>query len=112
MEGTSRWVYDEEASEAEHMDVVHEIAMHDRSQHMANWVEAMRRLNSIEDPLAREILALHRDCSDGIGNCDACEPENGVRVGLTWPCETTEAIARHFGIQHPGKPDGADPELS
>jgi hypothetical protein len=53
--------YDEEASEAEHMDVVHEIVMHDRSQHMATWVAAM--------------------------------------------------IAQPFGTQHPGRPDGADPEL-
>ena len=57
MEDTSRWVYDEEASEAEHRDVVHEIVMHDRSEHVAAWVQAMRQLNSIEDPLARKILA-------------------------------------------------------
>jgi hypothetical protein len=95
------------------MDVAHEIVMHGRSQHMVTWVEPMRRLNGIEDPLARRILALHRYCNNGIGNCDACEPENGVTAGLImWPCETTEAIARHFGIQHPGRPDGADPKLS
>ncbi len=112
MEDTSRYEYDEDASEAEQMDVVHEIAMHHSSEHMATWVEAMRRLNAVEDPLARAILALHRDCSEGIGNCDACEPEDGETVGLTWPCQTTDVIARHFGIEHPGRPAGADPVLS
>ena len=112
MEDRSRWVYDERASEAEHMDVVHEYVLHDRSEHVAAWVQAMRRLNSIEDPLARKILALHRDCDGGIGNCDACESEDGESVGLTWPCETTEVIAQHFGIEYPGRPDGAEPEQS
>lgn len=105
-------MYDENASEAEHVDVVHEYALHDRSEHVAAWVQAMRRLNSIDDPLARKILALHRDCDDGIGNCDACESEDGERVGLIWPCETIMVIARHFGIEHPGRPDGAEPKLS
>lgn len=102
MEETSRWVYDETASEAEHMDVVHEYVLHSRSQHVAAWVQAMRRLDSIEDPLARKVLALHRDCDGGIGNCDACESEGGFRVRVTWPCDTIEAIARHFGIEQPG----------
>ncbi len=42
----------------------------------------------------------------------ACESEDGERVGLTWPCETTEVIAQHFGIEYPGRPDGAEPEQS
>lgn len=57
--------YDEEASERLHMDVVHEFD--DRSTPVSRWVGAMRLLNSIDDPLARRVLALHRDCGSGGG---------------------------------------------
>src|SRR3954453_11886723 len=92
----TRYEYDEEASERLHMDVVHEVD--DRPTPVARWVDAMRRLNSINDPLARRLLALHRDCGSGSGVCDSVDDESvsiGDRRG--WGCETTEAIADHFG---------------
>jgi hypothetical protein len=64
----TRSEYDEEASQRLHIDVVHEID--DRPTPVARWVDAMRRLNSIDDPLSRRILALHRDCGSGSGACD------------------------------------------
>lgn len=91
----SRFEYDEEASVRLHMDVVHEID--EGSGSSFNWVEAMRRLNAISDPLARKILALHRDCGSGTGECDALDDEPGERQG--WGCETTALIATHFAVE-------------
>jgi hypothetical protein len=97
----TRYEYDEEASERLHMDVVHEFD--DRPTPVARWVSAMRLLNSINDPLARKILAIHRDCGSGDGECDSLEDE---RVPMNdrreWGCETTAAIADHFGVEYPG----------
>jgi hypothetical protein len=62
----------------------------------------MRRLNGINDPLARRLLALHRDCGSGGGVCDSSEDERvpiAYRVG--WGCQTTELIADHFGVEYP-----------
>jgi hypothetical protein len=64
----TRYEYDEEASKRLHLDVVHEVD--DRRAPVARWVDAMRRVNSINDPLARRVLALHRDCGSGSGTCD------------------------------------------
>lgn len=97
-----RYEYDEEASHRLQMDVVHEVE--DRPASAAQWVDAMRRLNSINDPLARRILALHRDCGSGTGPCDSDfddEPDNHV---ADWGCETTSEIAAHFGIDYPVAP--------
>ncbi len=65
----SRHEYDEEASEAWHTDVVHEVS-DDGPVPVSRWVDAMRRLNAINDPLARKLIALHRDCGSGSGVCD------------------------------------------
>jgi hypothetical protein len=65
----TRHEYDEVASERLHMDVVHEID--DRPAPVSRWVDAMRRLNAIADPLARRIVALHRDCGSSNGECDS-----------------------------------------
>lgn len=48
----SRYFYDEEASAALHMDVVHELKELEPVAE-TRWVEAMRRLNAIRDPVAR-----------------------------------------------------------
>lgn len=55
----TRYEYDEEASAAHRMDVVHEVD--DTPAPVSRWVDALLRLNGINDQLAREILALHRD---------------------------------------------------
>ncbi|CUR59112.1 hypothetical protein NOCA2570032 [metagenome] len=91
----SRFEYDEEASGRLHMDVVHEID--EGSGSSLSWVEAMRRLNAINDPLARKILALHRDCGSGTGECDSLDDEPGERQ--EWGCETTALVAAHFAIE-------------
>lgn len=91
------YVYDEEASAALHMDVVHEVD--DSPPSKGRWIDAMRRLNSIEDPLARKILELHRDCGSGAGECDSMDdPEDVFRY---WGCETTALVASHFGVEFP-----------
>lgn len=97
----TRYEYDEEASERLHMDVVHEFD--DRPTPVARWVSAMRLLNSIDDPLARKILAIHRECGSGGGGCDSLE-DVGVPMDdrREWGCETTAVIAGHFGVEYPG----------
>ena len=51
------------------MDVVHETD--DRQGSLSEWLDAMRRLNAINEPLVRSIVALHRDCGSGGGECDS-----------------------------------------
>ena len=96
----ARYEYDEEASERLHMDVVYEVD--DRPAPVARWVDAMRALNSINDPLARQLIALHRNCGSGSGECDLADDE-GIPVNArhAWGCETTAIIASHFGIEYP-----------
>jgi len=67
------YVYDEEASERFHMDVVHEID--DRQGSLSEWLNVMRRLNAINEPLVRSIVALHRDGGSGEGECDSDQDE-------------------------------------
>lgn len=99
-----RFEYDEAASEAEHMDVVHEVP-DDKPVPVARWVESMRRLNSVADPLARRLLKLHRDCGSGSGECDGVD-DDPVAIGdrSGWGCETTRLIADHFGVEYPEPP--------
>jgi hypothetical protein len=95
-----RYECDEEASAAEHMDVVYEVD--DSQAPVSRWVDAMRRLNTINDPLARKLIALHRDCGSGSGVCDVIDDDPypmDRRAG--WGCETTEIIASHFDIEYP-----------
>lgn len=95
----ARYIYDEEASAALHMDVVHEV---EEPVPVTRWVEALRRLNGIRDPLARQILALHRDCGSGSGVCDGCDSGSTPISGRThWGCETIEVVAQHFGVEYP-----------
>lgn len=100
----ARFEYDGAASEAEHMDVVYEVP-EDKPVPVARWVESMRRLNGINDPLARRLLALHRDCGSGSGVCDSVDEEFVAIVNRSgWGCETTELIADHFGVEYPRPP--------
>lgn len=93
-------MYDEEASAAERMDVVHEID--DRPIPVSRWVDAMRSLNTIEDPLARKLLALHRDCGTGDGECDSVDDITApITDRRDWGCETTSLIAAHYNITYP-----------
>jgi hypothetical protein len=94
----ARYEHDEEASQRLHMDVVYE---DDRPTPVARWVDAMRRLNSIDDPLARRILALHRDCGSGSGVCDSGFEDEPIARRVDWGCETTSVIADHFGVEYP-----------
>ncbi|KRF34675.1 hypothetical protein [Nocardioides sp. Soil805] len=102
----TRYEYDEEASNRLHMDIVHEID--DRPTPVARWVDAMRRLNSINDPLARRLLAIHRDCGSGSGTCDSDPDGEPINHRRDWGCETTAAIAHHFGIEFPAAPREAE----
>ena len=93
--------YDEEASAAEHMDVVHEVP-ENKPVPVARWVESMRRLNAIKDPLARRLLALHQECGSGSGVCDSSGDEPvAISERSGWGCQTTETIADHFNIEYP-----------
>jgi hypothetical protein len=98
--------YDAEASERLHMDVVHEID--DGPPSAARWVDAMRRLNAINDPLARRILALHRDCGSGRGECDSELDDVAPADRSDWGCDTTALIAAHYGVEFPGSIRGTD----
>lgn len=103
--GESReWAYDEEASQEEHRDIVYEIPRRNEMSDTQAWVESMRRLNGINDPLARKILALHRDCGPQTGECG--RDDDVGDVGFGWPCETVRLIAEHFGIEHPSESFG------
>lgn len=94
----TRYAYDEEASEQFQMDVVYEV---DESQMTpARWVESQRRLNAINDSLARKIIELHRDCGSGTGECDDVEVGPHERAPF-WGCETTALVAAHYGIEFP-----------
>jgi hypothetical protein len=96
----TRYEYDEKASEVHHMDVVYEVD--DTPTPVAQWVDAMRRLNTINDLLARRILALHRGCGSGSGACDSLDEEGVPIAGRHgWGCETTALIADHFGVEYP-----------
>jgi len=95
----TRYQYDAEASERLRMDVVHEIG--DSPTSPARWLAAMRRLNAIDDPLARKIVALHRDCGSGDGPCNSDDDPDLTEDRAGWGCETTATIAQHFGVQTP-----------
>ena len=100
----TRFEYDEAASEAEHMDVVYEVP-EDEPVPVARWLESMRLLNGIEDPLARRLVALHRDCGSGSGECDSADDESvAIADRSDWACETTRLIAEHFGLEYPAPP--------
>ena len=100
----ARYEYDEAASEAEHMDVVHEVPK-DKPVPVARWVESMRRLNAIQDPLARRLVALHRDCGSGSGVCDGLDCQSvPISERSGWGCETIETIAQHFEVRYPEPP--------
>lgn len=97
----AKYEYDEEASELHHVDVVYEVD--DTPAPVARWVDAMRRLNTIDDPLARKIVALHRDCGSGSGVCDSLDEEGEpIARRRDWGCETTALVAHHFGVEYPG----------
>ena len=102
----TKYQYDEEASERLHMAVVHEID--DSPMSAARWVEAMRRLNSINDPLARKIVELHRDCGTGTGECDSADDPLPTSGTPDWGCATTSLIADHFGVEFPNAPSDDD----
>lgn len=96
----TRYEYDEEASAAWRMDVVHEVD--DSATPVSRWVDAMRRLNTINDPLARKLLALHRDCGSGMRVCDSLDDEpDPTDRRSSWGCETTQVIADHFDVDYP-----------
>lgn len=96
----SHYEYDEEASATWHMAVVHEVV--NAPAPVSRWVDAMRHLNTINDPLARKLLALHRDCGSGTGVCDSLDDEpDPMDRRSTWGCETTGLIADHFGVEYP-----------
>ena len=95
----TKHVYDDEASERLHMDVVQE--GDDRPGSASEWLAAMRRLNAIKEPLARRIIELHRDCGSGDGECDSGLDDPVPMAERTdWGCETTSLIAAHYGIEY------------
>jgi hypothetical protein len=92
--------FDDAASARSHMDVVHD-APERTPAPVVRWVDAMRRLNNINDPLARQLLALHRDCGSGQGECDSDDDPVPIAERRDWGCATTALIADHFGIEYP-----------
>ena len=68
----------------------------------------MRLLNTINDSLARRILALHRDCGSGSGSCDSDEGGVPIAERAGWGGETTAVIAHHYGLSYPSARLGSD----
>ena len=100
----TKYVYDEEASAVWHMDVVHEVDDDDPSP-VSRWAEGMRRLNSVRDPLARKIVALHSECGSGDGPCDDQTGDSVLPDPWSWwACETLELIAEHHRVEYPPRP--------
>src|SRR3546814_2187645 len=96
----TRYEYDEEASAAWRMDVVHEVD--DSPTPVSRWVDAMRRLNTITDPLARKLLALHRDCAAGTVVCDSLSADpDPIDRRSRWCCPPTALIADPFSVRSP-----------
>lgn len=64
---------------------------------------AWETLAAIDDPVARLVLDLHAPAWTDVDErelpeCQGCEA-NGYEVDmLPWPCQTTVAVAAHFGI--------------
>ncbi len=93
----TKFVYDEDASERLHMDVVHE--MDDTPTPAARWVDAMRQLSTINDPLARRLLALHRDCGSGTG-VSPDDASSAVEVeDLFRDCHVVGEVETVYGAQ-------------
>lgn len=93
----NRYEFDERASHTVLVDAA--LAADDGSEAAARRVEAMRRLNRINDPFARQVLALHRECGTGRGICD-----HGIAAGTIpdgWGCDTTALIAHQFAVAYP-----------
>jgi hypothetical protein len=99
--------YDEEASAAEQMDVVHEV-VDVPAESAQQWLEAIRRLNAIGEPLARKLIDLHRDCGSGNGVCDDVDEfDDRPARRAEWGCETIETIAGHFNVEYPSEIGGS-----
>lgn len=94
----TKYEYDDAASRNLQIDVVHEVP-EATPRSASNWVEAARRLNTIEDRLARDLLELHQDCGTGNGECDS--GEEFYEQLHSWGCETTARIAHHFNVEYP-----------
>jgi len=86
------------------MDVVYEVEDTTPAT-VSQWLEAARRLNGIDDPLARKLLELHRDCGSGDGVCDDNDANSeALERRQWWNCETTALIAGHYGVEYPAAP--------
>jgi hypothetical protein len=100
----ARFEYDDEASAVEQTDVVYEVTDDGPCLLLAGW-SCWRRLNGMEDPLARRLLALHRDGGSGMGACDNSHEEPvPISQRSGWGCETIEAIADHLDVDYPKPP--------
>ena len=70
---------------------------------------ALPLLDAIEDPIARLVLDLHQRAiypstfanPYGYWLCFGCEIDGYEAEHPRWPCQTTEAIAKHYGIDLP-----------
>lgn len=54
-----------------------------------------------KDPLAQKLIALHRACGSGSGECDSGQDPVPVSARHDWGCETTALIAEHFEVEYP-----------
>jgi hypothetical protein len=60
-------------------------------------IDAARpRLAALTDPLARAILDLHAENSEG--ECVGCEFTGYEAESPGWPCSTVEVVAAYYGI--------------
>lgn len=58
-------------------------------------------LDSLTDPLARRILALHHAKDVEAPKCDGCDMDGYECERPEWPCRTVRAVAEVYGIDLP-----------
>lgn len=66
------------------------------------WAELIGKAEQRVDPLAEELLALHRPTpvwgatEVAYWECSGCDTGGGDSEPASWPCSTTEMIERHL----------------
>lgn len=66
--------------------------------------DAIRALDAVDDALGRIILDLHQRVPNHSNwRCEGCNLDGYEAEPPEWPCDTTVAIAEHYGIAMPDR---------
>lgn len=80
------------------MDAIHEI--HDEAVRVAPWLDAMRRLTSINNAFARSFSPCIETVEPGKVPATPKWRDVPIRLSTGWWCETTALVADHFGVKY------------